>query len=188
MNTASEDELLASLGMGEAARREAVSELYRRYAQRFMAYLQRRGISRHEAEELVQEAFMRLIRRADTFAPRGQGNAWIWQVARSAWLDAWKKNEPLSSAESLEGVAEPMLGITPDIASQSDFQDCVHGQLSRFIHTHPEGGQAILWAAVDGLDTEQISALLGRTAGAARQFLSQARKRLREYLQPCLED
>ena len=49
-----------------------------------------------------------------------------------------------------------------------------------------EAGQAIVWAAVDGLKSTQIAELIGRSAGATREFLSQTRKRLREYLEPCL--
>lgn len=188
MNSLSDDALILSMAQAdEQCRRDAVTELYYRYAHRFNAYLLRRGTPAHEAEELVQDAFVRLMRHAGAFKPQGHGNAWIWQVARSTWLDVWKKKGPDTQSMNIEDTDELALPHAPDTATMSDYQDCVHGQLARYIRAYPEGGQAVLWAAVDGLSTQQIAELLGRTAGAARQFLSQARKRLKEYLEPCLE-
>ena len=67
MSEATDDDLILALsGSGRAA---AVESLYRRYAPRFTAYLRRRGLSAADAEDAVQEAFIRLIRRAEGFAP-----------------------------------------------------------------------------------------------------------------------
>ncbi len=177
----SDDELILGLSR-EADRRAACQLLYRRYGGRFMQYLQRRGLDRASAEDAVQEAFIRLLKGAPGFAAQGEGRAWIWQVARSAWLDLFKRRElptePLELAAGLPGV--------PDIAQTSDYQDCVHGQLARFAAAYPEAGQAIIWAAVDGLSTAQIGVLIERSAGATREFLSRMRRRLREFLEPCL--
>ncbi len=191
MNSASPDAELITGLVSPAARREAASLLYQRYASRFMAYLRRRGLGQADAEDAVQEAFIRLIRRAETFALRDQTEpdracrAWIWTVARSAWLD-WRKRQG-QAGTTLDDVPEGALGVVPDVAVTSNYQDCVHGQLARFAQDYPDGGEAILWAAVDGLKTSQIGELLGRSAGATREFLSQTRKRLRQYLAPCLE-
>ena len=182
MSEATDDDLILALsGSGRAA---AVESLYRRYAPRFTAYLRRRGLSAADAEDAVQEAFIRLIRRAEGFAPQGRGSAWIWTVARSAWLDLARKPARDLVADATDGEAHG--AASPDKAANLSFEDCVEGQLSRFSLAYPEGGQAISWAAVDGLPTAEIATLLGRSAGAAREFLSQTRKRLREYLDPCL--
>lgn len=181
-----DSELIVQLAAPES-RREAARGLHRRYAGRFQAYLQRRGLDHASAEDAVQEAFIRLIRRAETFAPGPQGEAsaraWIWAVARSVWLDLQKR--PALDTVSLEEGGAAEQGSAPDVAQLSDYQDCVHGQLARFAQDSPEASQAILWAAVDGLPSGEIGLLLGRSAGATREFLSQTRKRLREYLQPC---
>lgn len=167
-----------------AQRSPAVDLLYRRYAGRFAAYLRRRGMAPADVEDAVQEAFIRLIRRAASFHPQGQGAAWIWTVARSAWLDLLRKPQ-LDMVSDLSALPEDT-AIAPERADASQFQDCVDGQFSRFASAYPESAQAISWAAVDGLAATQIAELLGRTPGAAREFLSQTRKRLREYLEPCL--
>ncbi len=178
------DALIHSLAAPQA-RSTAIDQLYRGYARRFAAYLMRRGVAAQDVEDLVQDAFLRLVRAAPGFGGGGNAHAWIWRVARSAWLDRWKTKPPVAGA--LDGLPEAVMGVTPDVAPAADFQDCVEGQLSRFARSFPAGGQALLWAAVDGFSTAQIAELLGRRAGATREFLSQTRKKLREFLAPCLD-
>ncbi len=184
LSSDSDDDRLILALRDQALCRQATLLLHRRYARRFMAWLKHRGLDHASAEDAVQEAFIRLLGRADSFTPQGQGRAWIWKVARSAWLDVQKKSQ--REARWLEQHHRDDDDVAPDVASQSHYQDCVQGQLQRFSQAWPEGGQAIEWAAVDGLKTAQIAELLGRSAGATREFLSQTRKRLREYLEPCL--
>ena len=178
----SPDDVLILALTQQHRRRQACVLLHRRYAQRFMAFLQQRGHDQASAEDAVQEAFIRIIQRAEGFRAQGQGRAWIWRVARSAWLDEWRKQQARPQWLDVPQAE----AVSPDVAQLSDYQDCVHGQLQRFAQAWPEAGEAVIWAAADGLKTEQIAQLLGRSAGATRQFLSQARKRLREYMEPCL--
>ncbi|MGJ8669197.1 MAG: RNA polymerase sigma factor [Oceanococcus sp.] len=178
---ADDDALILAL-RNSAQRRQATLILHRRYAHRFMAWLCRRGMDHAQAEDAVQEAFIRILKNADMFKARGEGRAWIWTVARSAWLDEFKKQQ--RQPQWVDAGVEP--AQSPDVASVSDYQDCVHGQLHRFSEAWPEAGQAVIWAAADGFKTAQIAELLGRSAGATREFLSQARKRLREYMEPCM--
>ena len=175
-----DDELIPALN-DAVHRRQATLFLHRRYAHRFMLYLQRRGLDHAQAEDAVQEAFIRILKNAQRFTAQGQGRAWLWTLARSAFLDELKKRPQAQSVEP-----EQALMHAPDVASQVHYQDCVHGQLQRFVQAYPEAGQAVMWAAADGLKTAQIAQVLGRSAGATRQFLSQARKRLREYMEPCV--
>jgi DNA-directed RNA polymerase specialized sigma24 family protein len=53
-----------------------------------------------------------------------------------------------------------------------------------FRRDHPQAAAAIAWVAEDGLSIDELSALLGRSRGATRQFLSQSRKKARIYLDP----
>ncbi len=179
----SDDDLIVALADPKRARQASVI-LHRRYARRFMAYLMRRGLDHAAAEDAVQDAFVRVLQRASGFVAQGQGRAWLWTVARSAWLDEHRKSGLVT--ESLQPWHENATGYVADVAETSSYQDCVHGQLARFATDHPDAGQAILWAAVDGLKARQIGELIGRSAGATREFLSQTRKRLHEYLEPCL--
>ncbi|MBB87273.1 MAG: hypothetical protein CMP06_08245 [Xanthomonadales bacterium] len=182
--TGPEAEWLQQIAAGGDARRAAVSALYRHYAARFRGYFQRRGASPADAEELCQDSFVRLVRALDRGTQVDQPRAWIWSVAQSQWLD-WRR------------VAQP---DTEDIVDWQDVQseddpavrslhldDCVRRQFAAYTAAYPAGAQALLWASVEQFTAPEIGELLGRTPGATRQFLSEARKRVRGYLAVCQE-
>lgn len=63
-------------------------------------------------------------------------------------------------------------------------QQCVDEMLGEFGVRYPEQQLAVL-AQFDGESTEQISKRLGRTPGATRTFLTEARRKLKDYLADC---
>ena len=58
---------------------------------------------------------------------------------------------------------------------------------NRLIAVVEEQAQALTLIAFYGWDIEEISRFLGRTQGATREYLSQSRKKLRPFLEPCHE-
>ena len=63
--------------------------IYDHYAPRLQRYLQVRGVPPAQAEELVQEALLRLWRRAALFDPaRASLATWLFRIARNLHLDS----------------------------------------------------------------------------------------------------
>lgn len=68
--------------------RDAFVALFRHYGPRLKTYLARRGVAEHVSDELVQEIMLTVWRKARLFArSRGTASAWIFAVARSAFID-----------------------------------------------------------------------------------------------------
>ena len=51
----------------------------------------------------------------------------------------------------------------------------------------PDRARAIGFLVIEEWSVEDIARALGRTPGATREFLSQCRKKLRPYIEDCLE-
>ena len=174
--------LLKQISLGGDPARSALKPLYDYYSPRFVGFYCRRGLAPEDAEELSQEAFIKIVRSArkagDITAPR----AWLWRLARSVMLDY------LKSPAARSGVDIPHLSpfMEADLDVQ-DLQDCVQRQFTAFAHTAPEAAQAISWAVVEGFNAREIADLLGRSHGATREFLSQVRKKLSDVLAICRE-
>ena len=80
-------ELVAAMAAGDS--RSPLSELYALYASTVLALLTKMLGSRPEAEEILQEVFVELWRRAPQYdRSRGSVIAWVVTVARSRALDA----------------------------------------------------------------------------------------------------
>jgi RNA polymerase sigma-70 factor (ECF subfamily) len=86
------EEAALLLAVGSGNRDAPLGELYQRYERRLyglgMSLLGDAGL----AEELVQETFLRLWRRADRFDPRrGSASAFIFAIARRIAIDLWRR-------------------------------------------------------------------------------------------------
>ena len=73
-------------------------------------------------------------------------------------------------------------GVTIDSA-----EDCVQQALSLFAKEHSDRARVLSLAAIEGWDTKEVAAFIGRTLGATREYISQCRKYFSKYLEPCQE-
>ncbi|MFP4053007.1 MAG: RNA polymerase sigma factor [Phycisphaerae bacterium] len=97
-------QLVQSAAEGNEA---AFRTLYARYARRTKAYFLRSGFSTHEADDLLQETFLRVHRSLRTFDPRrGQFGTWLGTIARNVVRKRWAKRKPLGEAYDPEIAAE----------------------------------------------------------------------------------
>lgn len=57
----------------------------------FLAFFLRLGARRAEAEDLVQDLFLKLFRNAESYTPQGRFAAYAFRVARNAWIDGARR-------------------------------------------------------------------------------------------------
>jgi len=57
----------------------------------FIAFFGRLGASPAEAEDLVQDLFLKLFRYSETYEPQGRFSAYAFRVARNAWIDRGRR-------------------------------------------------------------------------------------------------
>ena len=72
-----------------AQRREpdAFDTLVDLYSSRLFGYLYRRTGSRHDAEDMLQEVFVRLVRTLDRYTHDGRFEAWLFRIATNLIRD-----------------------------------------------------------------------------------------------------
>ncbi len=83
-----DDKLVARYLAGEV---EAFDELLRRYKDGLFSYLYSMVRSREEAEDLLQETFLRVIAALPRYRARGKFRAWIFKIARNLVQDRARK-------------------------------------------------------------------------------------------------
>ena len=78
--------------VAETGDRKAFAEIYSYYAPRVKGFLMRGGASPEEAEDVVQDAMVKVLRKAKLFDPaKAAASAWIFAIARNARIDAIRK-------------------------------------------------------------------------------------------------
>lgn len=152
------------------------------------------------AEDVVQEAMVKVWQRCATFHGPGDPVAWIHQVVRHTLLDALRqrsaqapREEPLQGDDGLltPQAEQAVVGLSlaradaPEQALAERQVEAVFRQcFERFAAEHPQHATVLRWVVEDGLDNAAIEALLERSPGATREFISQCRKKSRPFFAP----
>lgn len=182
----SEDRLIVAMTLGGRHAESAVGILFSRFAGPFKGRAMRRGVNPADADDVVQDAFVKIVKSADGFQPKGEGSAWLWCVFNSVLADAQRKSQRAPILENYDSVPEN-LRVQADGSCQLDFQECVQTQMNAFGAAWPEGLQVIMWSASHGMKTRQIAEIIQRSEGATREFLSQVRKKFKTFVAQCDE-
>jgi RNA polymerase sigma-70 factor (ECF subfamily) len=82
--------------VAQSGDREAFARLFQFFAPRVKAYLMRIGASAEQAEDLAQDALMKVWRKARLFDPqKASATTWIFTIARNLRIDALRRlNRP----------------------------------------------------------------------------------------------
>src|SRR3712207_4038773 len=80
----------------EDVRRGAVNRLavlFERHHRALYHYFHRLTNDRAQSEDLVQDVFFRILRSRETYQLRSSFTAWMYQVARNAYIDGVRKRK-----------------------------------------------------------------------------------------------
>jgi len=156
-------------------------ELYQRHSREVWALAYARWMNADTAQDIMQEAFMRLWKQWEVGEQILNPRAWLLRVARNLAEDFAK------SAFRRNGTHPPqtMNGVQSSEPLPLDKleRDEVFSQIRQIMEQMPKGDREILtlrYAAEK--DTEEIAELLGIAATAVHMRLSRARQRLAERL------
>lgn len=138
--------------------------------------------NRADAEDLTQDAFVRVFRSLQTYEEREGGSfeGWLHRVTTNLFLDQVRRRARLRIDPLGEWVDD--LGSTPsaqDLALPGTFDADVEQALSTL---PPEFRAPVLLADVDGLSYEEVAAVLGLKLGTVRSRIHRGRARLRGSL------
>lgn len=183
--------LVALLRAGGAAREQGARQLYRLYARKLKASFQYRyRLPAAVSEDLVQETLMRAVEKIDTFRD-GRFDAWLWRIGYRLMIDEYRATPASVSMDASgrdgDSTEQRLHTLVDTHAVDPALRDCVLRALEEFQRDEPAYADILDRIAVDGWDTATIAQFRDSKEGAARQYVSEGRQRLCEYLQPCLE-
>lgn len=166
--------------------RRAFAALYDATAAKLFGIVLRILNDRGRAEEVLQEAYLRIWRNADRFDPTaGRPITWMAAIAHNAAIDARRRNGPatVSSVTNGDGdetdifadIADPT--EAPDGADLEALRKCL-GQLDKDHRT------CVLLAYYEGWSREELSEKFDRPVGTIKTWLHRALAALKLCLGP----
>lgn len=175
----SEKPLIDALRRGDAA---AFDALYARYRARVLGFLLRLAGRRDVAEDLFQETWVKLARHAPRLAEDTDLAAWLFRVARNAWVShrRWSMLDLSRLVALQEEVVAPVR--TTGSEERADAARAVARLEAAITSLPPASREVLLLVGVEGFEQEQAAAILGISYAALRQRLARARAQLAEKL------
>jgi RNA polymerase sigma-70 factor, ECF subfamily len=160
---------------------DAFTYLYSTHAGWVKAYFRRCGFGPADADDLAQEAFLRVFRSLHTYDPeRGRFTAWLATVVRNVARKRWHHR---AAAESFDPqMADEMLAVQDSPAAGPEARETT-GALAGCIEAlPPDLGRIIQLRYVDGLTTRATAEAAGMAEATIRLRLEEAKGMLQECL------
>lgn len=181
-----EQELARRCARGDNAARR---ELYETYGSRLLALCRRYARDAAEAEDLMQDAFVKIFRVVGRFRWTRPGSLYSWmaRVALNLAFDSAKKRRRLT-AQLLD--VEGLAGEIPDEPGYEETLSVPAEVLREMIAALPEGYRTVFTLyCIDELSHKEIAALLGIREKSSSANLARARaslaRAIRQYLAGC---
>jgi RNA polymerase sigma-70 factor (ECF subfamily) len=178
-----------------AGDREALRELFDRYAAMVWRYGFARTGCRDAAGDIVQETFLRVVRSYHTFRGRSSAGTWLYAIARSVAIDHARREQRqrrLTEAPQIFRLIRPMVdeasaggeavtGPSPDDAGLDDAErDDVRQAVAEL---PPAMRDAIVLCEIGDMTIREAAEVLGWSETRVKVTLFRGRRKLREKLQ-----
>ena len=135
--------LQASIRAAKAGRQEGYESLLAAYGPRLYGYFFRMTGHRHDAEDLLGEVMLRLVRKLGTYDERGRFEQWLFRVAANLLRDRLRRRKAAPTVLSLSAEDDNGFGRAGSLAGRAEAVD------ARLLAA--EAGERLM-AAMNGLD------------------------------------
>jgi len=162
---------------GEPAEKPITADVVAKLVQNhreFLAFLERRVGSRADAEDILQEAFVRGVRQGGSIRDGESSSAWFYRVLRNAVVDHYRRRG--SQGRALEALAAELDEATPPVEVHTAVCACVR-ELAQTLK--PEYADALERIDVEGESVQDFAAQAGISANNAGVRIFRARAALR---------
>jgi len=160
----------------KAGERKAQELLYKQLAAKMMGVCMRYATDRMEAEDMLQNGFIRVFQMINDFRGDGAFEGWVRRVMVHSSIEYYRKHHKMMQVVDLDEVNEP--SVNPLASANLDAKD-----LMALIQQLAPGYRIVFnLYAIEGYSHKEIGEIVGITEGASKSQLSRARSILKERI------
>jgi len=155
---------------------EAPTVLVHALSPRLLRFFRSRLASREQADDLLQETWLRIHRVRHTYRPGEHVLPWVYAIAGRVRVDGYRKSRRIGQHETSVEVL-PERPVPPDPGSRLP-------AFEKLIAVLPESQREVVTLLkVGGLSLEEVARATSSTLGSVKQKAHRAYSRLREVLE-----
>jgi RNA polymerase sigma-70 factor (ECF subfamily) len=179
--------------LAQQGRELAFRELVRRYERPVFSLVYRMVRDRELAEDLAQDAFVKVLNHIDKYSPEFKFSSWLFKIANNVAIDHLRRRRldtisidgspHASSASDVEATT-----IELSVDQESALDELESKELGTAIEQaiaalRPEYRACIMLRHVEGRSYEEIAATLDLPLGTVKTYIHRARHELRKALE-----
>jgi RNA polymerase sigma-70 factor (ECF subfamily) len=179
--------------LAQEGRERAFRELVRRYERPVFSLVYRMVRDRETAEDLAQDAFIKVLNHIDRYSPEFKFSSWIFKIANNVAIDHLRRRRidtiSMDGSPHAASAAEIEASAFDIAADQEDALDEIAAkELGSAIEVaigklRPEYRSCIMLRHVEGRSYEEIASTLDLPLGTVKTYIHRARHELRRALE-----
>ena len=170
---------------------QAFRALVERHSRTIFRLAHRMTGNEHDAEDVVQETFLRAFRQLDRFEARANFGTWLYRIAVNCSIDLMRKRRETTTVEAddMERMASAAPGRpdAPDLdrlVFSAEVRQRVAGALERLSQMERA---AFVLRHFEGQSIEEIGRALGLRTNATKHSIFRAVRKMRAALEPLVD-
>jgi RNA polymerase sigma factor (sigma-70 family) len=175
MHAVTDEQLIKWVAMGDTSCLGTLFERYHRGVYQFCLQMTRNPAN---AEDVVQEVFMKVLKKAGSFRHEGSFKAWLFNIARNATLDSLRKDKSQPTPVPMDDYSNAQLVDHRDAEQSASGRESLR-LLERAMARLPTHFQEVIWLGrFQFASFEELGQALDCKAGTARVRMHRAMQQL----------
>lgn len=170
-----EKEQICRAGQGDMG---AFREIYQKTSGYVYALAYRIVNTKHDAEEVTQDVFLKVYRSLNSFKFEASFKTWLYRIAVNTALNHAKKRKRVTTREVEEIFEDPATVTQPDAGKRLEAEDSERKLKALLDRLNPDQRACIVLREIEGMDYQTIAANLGMNINTVRSRLKRARETL----------
>ncbi len=157
---------------------ENIEPLWRAYHDGLHRFVRGRVEDAAVADDIVQDVFLKVHTRIGTLDQDTKLKSWIYQIARNAVVDHYRRRRPTEPPSEL--LAAP--ATEPSAVARQEVEGCLLPLVQRLPEPYRE---AVLLSEIQGLTQRQVAQRQGVSLSGAKSRVQRGRALVKDMLERC---
>ncbi len=157
----------------------AADRIWHEFRDRLGQFIQKSVSNHQDAQDILQEVFLKIHNRLHTVRDQEKFTAWIYQITRNAMIDHFRRSKVRTEFLEQAGDIEQRRAT---FSLNDDIVACLKPMIQHLPDTYRE---ALVLSDLKGTKQQQIAQILGLSLSGTKSRIQRARQKLKAILLEC---